>query len=84
MKHNRRIKVRNEFSKNITLMLEPWGEDYEMSPNDEFEIIANDVEEDFYFHIDFCEHISVWAAGQVTDIGVYQNSELLRCGHNRK
>lgn len=77
MKQIIKIKVRNEFFTNITLWLEPWGEDYGMFPNDEFEIIAKNVEKDFYFHVDFGEDIKVWAGGEVTDIGVYQNNNLL-------
>lgn len=54
-----------------------------MAQNDEFEIIAKNVEADFHFHIDFGEYIQVWAVGQVVDIGVYKNNELMECGHNR-
>ncbi len=83
MKQIVRIKIRNEFSKVVTLLLEPWGEDYGMLPNDEFEIIAKVVDEHFYFQVDFGENITVWAEGQVIDIGVYQNNKLLECGYNR-
>jgi len=82
MKQTVRIKIRNEFSKFVTLWLEPWGEDYGMLANDEFEIIAKNVDENFYFQVDFGEDIKVWAEGQVIDIGVYQNNKLLECGHN--
>lgn len=64
-------------------MLEPWGEDYGMLPDVEFEIIAKNIDENFYFQIDFGEYITVWADGQVIDIGVYQNNKLLECGFNR-
>jgi len=78
-----KIIVRNEFSRHIILWLEPWGEDYGMLPNDEFEIIAKNVSKDFYFQVDFGEDIKVWAEGQITDIGVYKNNELLSCGYKR-
>ncbi len=83
MKQIVKIKVRNEFSKAVTLWLEPWGEDYGMLPDDEFEIIAKDVDENFYFQVDFGEDIKVWAEGQVIDIGIYKDNELLECSYNR-
>ncbi|MDQ3374879.1 MAG: hypothetical protein M3521_13450 [Acidobacteriota bacterium] len=51
MKQIVRIKIRNEFSKFVTVWLEPWGEDYGMLPSDEFEIVAKDVAENFYFKL---------------------------------
>jgi hypothetical protein len=79
-----KIVARNEYSEFVTLYLEPWGEDYGMLPNDEFEIIAEHEDESFYFHLDFGKDIKIWAQAQSIDIGVYQNGVLLRCGHNRR
>ncbi len=83
-KHIKKIIIRNEFDDTKTLYLEPWGEDYGMLPSDEFEIIAKNVDDEFYFQIDLGKDVIVYAEGQVTDISVYQNNELLQCGHNRK
>lgn len=68
----------------MTLMLEPWGEDYGMLPNDKFEIIEKEAEEGFYFHILFGEkYIWVYAEGTGEIYPrVYQNGEELECGHN--
>jgi hypothetical protein len=78
-----KIRVRNEFPNSMTLWLEPWDEDYGMLPNDEFEVIAKDVDDKFYFQVDIGQEIKVWAVGQVTDIAVYKDNQLLECGHNR-
>ncbi len=84
MKRTVKIKVSNDFPEPITLWLEPWAEDYRMMPKDEFEIIAKNVEEDFYFYVVFDKDKIISAEGQVTDIGIYQNGKLLECGHNRE
>jgi hypothetical protein len=78
-----KIIVRNEYSEFVTLYLEPWGEDYGMLMNEEFEIIAKTEDEGFFFQVDFGKNIIVWADGQIVDIGVYHNAQLLQCGHNR-
>ncbi len=63
MKNNAKVIVRNEFLDFVYLYLEPWGEDYGMFPNDEFEIIAKPEDESFYFQIDFGKDIKIWAEG---------------------
>ena len=80
-----KIRVTNDCSVFATLYLEPWGEDYGMLPNDEFEIVAADVEETFYFHICHTDKdILVYAEGDRNAYpSVYQNGNLLSCGHNR-
>lgn len=79
-----RIKVSNDRSSFATLWLEPWGEDYLMSPGDEFEVVAVDAEEGFYFHLAYDEKgIQVYAEGVATRVSVYQNSKLLSCGYSR-
>jgi hypothetical protein len=56
-----------------------------MSANDEFEIVATDAGEDFYFHILNEEKgVKVYAEGHVTQISVSQNGEVLPCGHKRR
>ncbi len=81
-----KIKISNKFSSPVTLMLEPWGEDYGMSPNDEFEIVAKGADETCYFHIVNSEKfIQVYAEGKADYYPrVYQNGKLLECGHNRQ
>ncbi len=67
------------------MWLEPWGEDYGMLPGDEFEIVAEDVDETFYFHIDYFDKgIKVWVEGGGDYPSVYQNGERVYCGHNRR
>jgi hypothetical protein len=85
-KVTQKIRVTNESSSFTTLWLEPWGEDYGMFPNDIFEILAIDVEETFYFHISRTDKdILVYAEGDPSSYpSVYQNSNLLSCGHNRQ
>ena len=81
-----RIKISNNHPSFITLSLEPWGEDYGMFPNDEFEIIAEDADETCYFHIVYEDKvIFVYAEGKANYYPrVYQNGEELDCGHNRQ
>ena len=83
---NQKIIVLNRNPFFITLMLEPWGQDYGMNPEDEFEIRAEAVDENFYFHIwHDSKFISVWAEGDREAYPyVFQNGVELRCGHNRR
>lgn len=84
MKRETKIIVRNDSGKPKTLYLEPWGEDYGMMPDDEFEIIESEANENFYFHIDFNDDILVWANGQPDAYPrVYSKGKELLCGHNR-
>ncbi len=46
-----KIKLTNDRSTFVTMWLEPWGEDFGMSPGDEFEVIAVDAGENFFFHV---------------------------------
>ena len=79
-----KVVVTNDSEEQKTLVLEPWGEDYGMMPHDTFEIIEHEAGEDFYFHIDFGEYITVYAEGSGGIYPrVYQNGEELECGHNR-
>jgi hypothetical protein len=83
---NQRIRVSNDNSFFVTLMLEPWGEDYGMNPKDEFEIVAESVEETFYFHVS-CDgkYINVFAEGdRYSYPRIFQNGTELTCGHNRQ
>ena len=81
----KKIKVSNDCSSFITLWLEPWGEDYGMSPGDEFEVVAADAEEGFYFHISHGEKgMKLYAEGDAKHVSVYQAGEILSCGHNRR
>ncbi len=85
-KINQRIRISNDNSFFITLMLEPWGEDYGMNLKDEFEIVADLVKETFYFDIKYSEKfINVWAEGDRNSYpGVLQNGVELSCGQNRQ
>lgn len=80
-----RLKISNDRASFITMWLEPWGEDYGMSPGDEFEIVAAYAGADFYFHVISDEKgMKVYAEGNTRQISVYQNGEELSCGHNRR
>lgn len=82
---NPKIKVSNGFQKPIILCTEPWATEYGMMPKDEFEIIAEDAKDDFYFHIAFDnERITVYVEGKGASYPqIYQDGELLDYGHNR-
>jgi hypothetical protein len=82
---NRTVKIRvsNDVSEPITLWLEPWGADFGMMPKDEFEIIAENADEEFYFHLVFDKNIQVYAEGQSDYPGIYQKGKELETGHNR-
>ncbi len=86
MKKAVKISVRNDSDLPKTLWLEPWGADYRMMPNDEFEIIEEEANDDFYFNIALNKDndILVWAEGsEVSYPVVSQNGKELNCGHNR-
>jgi hypothetical protein len=83
MKQSVKIKVRNDFLKPITLWLEPWGADFGLMPEDEFEIIAENPDEAFCFQIVFNTDIQVWAEGQSDYPEIYQKGKELETGHNR-
>ncbi len=83
MKRSVKIRVSNNFSKPMTLWLEPWGADFGMMPDDEFEVIAGNASEDFYFHIVFNVEIRLYVEGQSDYPGIYQNGVELECGHKR-
>lgn len=74
-----RLVIRNDFERNLTLYLEPWGEIYTLLPEDEFEILAEGIDESFYFNVDAGDEVMVWSYGQLENIGVYQKGELLEC-----
>ena len=79
-----KIKVSNDGPAFVTMWLEPWGEDYGMHSGDEFEVVADDAEEGFYFHVSYDEKcIKVYAEGDANHVSVYQAGEMLLCGHNR-
>ena len=80
-----KLKISNDRSSFMTLWLEPWGEDYGMSPGDEFEVVAADAEEAFYFHVSHDEKgTKVYAEGDAKYVAVYQDGEMLSCGHGRR
>jgi hypothetical protein len=80
-----RIKVSNDSASFVTAWLEPWGEDYGMSPGDEFEIVAAGAGEDFHFHIIYGNRdMKIYAERNAGSVSIYQNGELLLCGHNRR
>ncbi len=85
MNENPKIRVSNDFQKPIILCIEPWAVEYGMMPKDEFEIIADDAKDDFYFHIVFDnERITVFVEGEGASFPqIYQDGELLDYGHNR-
>ena len=85
-KQTQRIRVTNERSDFATLLLEPWGSDFGMFPNDEFEIVATETDDTFYFHVSYTDKdIIVYAVGgSGTYPYIYQNGEELSTGHNRQ
>lgn len=85
-KLTQRIRVTNECGKFTTLWLEPWASDFGMFPNDEFEIVATETDETFYFHVTYSnEDIIVYAVGgNGIYPTVYQNGEVLYSSHNRQ
>ena len=83
MKRSMKIKVSNDFPEPITLWLEPWGADFGMMSEDEFEIIADNTDKEFYFHVVFNKDIQVYAEGQSDYPRIYQNGIELETGHNR-
>lgn len=83
MKRNVKITVSNNSLKPITLWLEPWGADFGMMPKDEFEIIAENADKEFYFHVVINEDIQIYAEGKSDYPGIYQRDLELETGHNR-
>jgi hypothetical protein len=81
-----RIRVTNESSNFVTLWIEPWATDFGMFPNDEFEIVAMETDETFYFHTTYQDKdIIVYPVeGSGTYPTVYQNGNALSTGHNRQ
>ena len=80
-----RIRVSNDCATFATLWLEPWGEDYGMLAKDEFDVVASDPEEGFYFHVEYgAKAVKIYAEGDASQVSVYHNGELLECGHNRR
>ena len=80
-----RIKVTNHRATFVTLWLEPWGEDYGMLPGDEFDVVAADAGDDFYFHLTSEDRdMKLYAEGDVREVTVYNGGAELSCGHNRQ
>lgn len=84
MSRNQKIVVKNNFQKSIILCIEPWATEYGMMPKDEFEIIGENTEDEFYFHIEFeNERITIFVEGKsVSYPRIYQEEKLLDYGHN--
>ena len=56
-----------------------------MLPGDEFEVVAADAGEAFYFHVvNEEDDVKVYAEGDVRQISVYHKGAELPCGHNRR
>lgn len=66
-------------------MLEPWGEDYTLREDETVEIIAEDCEQDFYFHVVYEKnYIAVYAEGDhYAYPRVFSKGVELDCGYNR-
>ncbi len=80
-----KLRVTNKRATFITMWLEPWGEDYGMMPGDEFEVVAADAGEGFYFQLINEEaDVKVYAEGDVRPVSVYHKGAELSCGHNRR
>lgn len=83
MKRSVKMRVSNDFPEPIIVLLEPWGADFTMMPKDKFEIIADNANEEFYFHVVFNKDIQVYAEGESDYPGIYQDGTELETGHNR-
>jgi hypothetical protein len=84
--NTQKIRVTNDSASFVTMWLEPWASDFGMFPNDEFEVVATDTDESFYFHITYTEKdIMVYAiGGSGTYPTIYQNGKELSSAHNRQ
>jgi hypothetical protein len=84
LNNNRKIVVKNDFQNSIILCVEPWAVEYGMMPNDEFEIIADNSVNDFYFHLVFGnKRITIFVeGGEISYPQVLQDGKLLDYGHN--
>ncbi len=80
-----RFKITNRQRTPLTLLIEPWGEDYTLLPDETFDVVAEHFSEDFYFHwVTNDDFTQVYAEGdREATVGVYQGERLLECGHNR-
>ena len=73
------------FGAPITLWIEPWGEDYTLIPHETVQVVAESCSDEFYLHWHLEEgKIIIYAEGdQGATVSVYQEGNLLECGHHR-
>lgn len=81
----RRFKVTNDRRAPITLLIEPWGEDYTLLSGETFGIVAEHSSDAFEFHWVVGEEMTqVYAEGdRDATVAVYDGERQLECGHNR-
>ncbi len=79
-----KCKISNDKENPLTLWLEPWGEDYTLLKNDTFEIEAESFDNQCNFHfVQIDNGLQIYVEGFYEMKGVFQNTKLLKCGHNR-
>lgn len=82
-----KMVIANYSFKPLLVMLEPWGEDYTLKPKEQFEIIAEDCETDFYYSVSYeNDYVAVYAEGGSGREypRVYSHGSEVDCGHNRE
>lgn len=56
-----------------------------MLPDDSFNVIAEEVSDDFYFHLDYKEKdVLLWVEGKFSALSINQKEKPLECGYNRQ
>ncbi len=85
MNKTEKLLISNNSNKPLLISLEPWGEDYTLKLKEEVEIIADDCEKDFYYHVVYeNNYVAVYAEGKGNEYPrVYSKGVELECGYNR-
>jgi hypothetical protein len=56
-----RFKITNPGPKTLALVLEPWGEIYEMIPGEKYEVVGEGPDSDTLHVEPYPDHVIVWA-----------------------
>jgi hypothetical protein len=79
-----KLIFRNQRDRLLTIMLEPWGEDYWIQPGDEFEFVPESPKEGFYFAVvEHTDYVAIYAEGGCGYVAVLSVGQKIECGHNR-
>lgn len=83
MNKSSKILIENRFDKPYTMMLEPWGEDYTLGMGEEFEIVVENCDADFYFAVQFNpDYVAVFIEGNGDYPSVFSKGEQIWCSYN--